>query len=795
MANTDFITEQGLAQYHDELMETHIAGGAVFDISAYHASGNPLTPATYADLAAALGTNGTNIPPKLRRPGMSVKFVCSADNKYVQYRLMSDTFNTIVSDWQGVDEVPVPGSKNFVESGGVYDNTLEEKEHPIADNEVASYLTDKNKTVIGKLMKNGSVVFLELNDRDKAIDELLANVSTEVPDSGNNVIKYLTDRDGVVIATINSVGTTNFKGGGGFDGEVTESKNINLDAIKVLTDNNNSVIGWITSKGEVHIEELDVNKLKVKDNTDIGIPSQLFPLLGFIASGTENHKFVTDKTYNLLFATKGIYLKDGVNIETFPALSLQDDDSYDYQLPESYIPGATAETTPTSSRINRGGFASLLFPIVKSLNVKHAGSINGGKITCASVAEGQRIGLTPYQNSSDEFNGQLNNCGKIIKELIEREDWEIICHSMTVREGYHRNSYLVNGLNSEFAQSLLIDATYTGEGGFSTYTTTCYDIVTKKNYMVKPDFSGWDILPDKYIKPYLQLTKATDSPLVVNPTYSVKYQVKTWQDRAVHAGLPYTNLLAGWGTSHSSWHVREDMKYVDTVFASGGTFKINTVPFAVNPNRNPLRVTAPSTETSDNGYNVYNKRNYQEYIEHIDSLVDCKGWSILRPHFYEPQYYNGYIDYFSDIYGADSDDCGPLCYKDENYPEEWIQPLKYEHIMDMIGENIYNYWENPPLHKRNLDGTLSNEMMDDWSEWYPCPGTTSAMIYDIFEYAISKGVYFMRSEDALKKWGNLFAIGYENVVVLDPDKYLLPEYVNLSHCRIGADGSIDFYNV
>lgn len=99
MANTDFITEERLAQYHDELMETHIAGGAVFDISAYHASGNPLTPATYADLAAALGTNGTNIPEPLRKGGMSVKFVQSPDNKYVQYRLMSDSWSTTKSDW------------------------------------------------------------------------------------------------------------------------------------------------------------------------------------------------------------------------------------------------------------------------------------------------------------------------------------------------------------------------------------------------------------------------------------------------------------------------------------------------------------------------------------------------------------------------------------------------------------------------------------------------------------------------------------------------------------------------
>ena len=84
----------------------------VFDISAYNGT-------SYADLSAALGTNGANIPQNLRKGGMSVKFVQSSDNKYVQYRLMSDTFNTTVANWQGVDNKPTPGSENLVNSGGL----------------------------------------------------------------------------------------------------------------------------------------------------------------------------------------------------------------------------------------------------------------------------------------------------------------------------------------------------------------------------------------------------------------------------------------------------------------------------------------------------------------------------------------------------------------------------------------------------------------------------------------------------------------------------------------------------
>ncbi len=50
----------------------------VFDISAYNGS-------SYADLADALGTNGANVPVDVRKGGMSIKFVTTSDNKYVQY--------------------------------------------------------------------------------------------------------------------------------------------------------------------------------------------------------------------------------------------------------------------------------------------------------------------------------------------------------------------------------------------------------------------------------------------------------------------------------------------------------------------------------------------------------------------------------------------------------------------------------------------------------------------------------------------------------------------------------------
>lgn len=73
--------------------------GGVFDITAYH------NGTKYADLTAALGISGANVPQSLRKGGMSVKFVQSYDDKYVQYRLTNQNWSTTVTDWQEMDTV------------------------------------------------------------------------------------------------------------------------------------------------------------------------------------------------------------------------------------------------------------------------------------------------------------------------------------------------------------------------------------------------------------------------------------------------------------------------------------------------------------------------------------------------------------------------------------------------------------------------------------------------------------------------------------------------------------------
>ena len=77
--------------------------------------------ATFASLSELLSSENlsTLIPVSARYGGMSIRFVQSSDNKYVQYRLMSTSFSTNKADWQGVDEQPTAGSDNLIKSGAI----------------------------------------------------------------------------------------------------------------------------------------------------------------------------------------------------------------------------------------------------------------------------------------------------------------------------------------------------------------------------------------------------------------------------------------------------------------------------------------------------------------------------------------------------------------------------------------------------------------------------------------------------------------------------------------------------
>lgn len=103
-----------------EAAEEANAQGIIYDVSAHN------NGAVFESLSALLISSDldTLIPTSAQHGGMSIRFIQgskqSSDNKYVQYRLMSNTFNTTPANWQGVDDEPTAGSENLVKSSGVY---------------------------------------------------------------------------------------------------------------------------------------------------------------------------------------------------------------------------------------------------------------------------------------------------------------------------------------------------------------------------------------------------------------------------------------------------------------------------------------------------------------------------------------------------------------------------------------------------------------------------------------------------------------------------------------------------
>ena len=67
----------------------------IFDISEYNASGTPPVLAKYDTLSLALAA----VPDGKKKGGMTIRYVQTSDNKYVQCRLMKDSWSINTEDW------------------------------------------------------------------------------------------------------------------------------------------------------------------------------------------------------------------------------------------------------------------------------------------------------------------------------------------------------------------------------------------------------------------------------------------------------------------------------------------------------------------------------------------------------------------------------------------------------------------------------------------------------------------------------------------------------------------------
>ena len=83
---------------------------------------------------------------------MTVRYVIdSSDNNYVQYRLLSDTFNTNIKNWQGVVDEPDPSSNDIISSKGAANSYGYYKYNP----EFLEAHTDRDDVYLYGVKRNG----------------------------------------------------------------------------------------------------------------------------------------------------------------------------------------------------------------------------------------------------------------------------------------------------------------------------------------------------------------------------------------------------------------------------------------------------------------------------------------------------------------------------------------------------------------------------------------------------------------------------------------------------------------
>lgn len=124
----------------------------IYDVTMNNPTAGPNNDGKFESLSALLSDENlsTLIPSTVRCGGMSIRFVQTSDNKYVQARLMANAFTTDISKWQVVDDEPTAGSKNLVESGGVAEaiKGIKEGNLKYPDNYITGYKLANDGTLV-----------------------------------------------------------------------------------------------------------------------------------------------------------------------------------------------------------------------------------------------------------------------------------------------------------------------------------------------------------------------------------------------------------------------------------------------------------------------------------------------------------------------------------------------------------------------------------------------------------------------------------------------------------------------
>ena len=468
-------------------------------------------------------------------------------------------------------------------------------------------------------------------------------------------------------------------------------------------------------------------------------------ILQMLATGYSNTEMVNSGVMSDFGNThmKTVFNIGGGKISLSPCITIIDDDTIDGQIPSSF----------GSTNVNsNGGYFSVLLPFTLSLADRYGVEVKAG-LAC----EGHRVGLTPISSSSDAYDG-LNENGTCVKKLHDKQGWEVLNHSMTAQLPVL--TYGVDSLNTDLANQILTEGTYAARYSFS--NTIVLDKCTGKWYEVNKDKTAWvERVPTKKYAQLYYRDYGTNN-YHINRDFDFEYSWGEWFRRAKELGLPYINAIVYNGSTTSPFTIANSRRYAD--------FGIRTHMSTANIPPLTAAVHRFNVIGSSTG-NVIDTQHKAKMMKAVDNCLRQDSWLVFMSHANNAALYNGYKSAYT------------YSEQDENYPSEWVIPLKREEILTM-DEN--NYWTNPPAR---LD-------INRWADWHPAPGTQLAAFYDVIEYAISKGVRIVLPSEGWKSHGNRVQLGVDMNGTSAANPYLVDDYTDeeQSFFTIGADGTIRCYS-
>lgn len=155
--------------------------GATDLVSEYNVSANNSNAEYTFAQAVAL------VPASLQKGGLTIKYIDSTTHEYAIKRLMSSTWNTTESNWQGIDDEPTANSNNLVKSGGVYNSTPSVSPSAVAESDLD--IADPNGNVLARF-SGGHFKVKNFDSREVQInvtnDE--ANADFDISDEQGHVL-------------------------------------------------------------------------------------------------------------------------------------------------------------------------------------------------------------------------------------------------------------------------------------------------------------------------------------------------------------------------------------------------------------------------------------------------------------------------------------------------------------------------------------------------------------------------------------------------------------------------------